>query len=414
MLKTEIQHKEIDVLNCIANLSQDEVFTQPKIANLILDQLPEDLWSNENATFLDPYCKTGVFLREITKRLDKGLSKKIQNREERINHIFEKQVFGIGTSELCALISRRTVYCARSANGVYSVADRVFNNEEGNIRFIDKRHVWDSKNQCKFCGASKKVYKRQEEKEKYAYPLLHNTNPERIFKMKFDVIIGNPPYQMKDGGNAASAVPIYQRFVEESIKLNPRFLCMIIPARWFSGGKGLEKFREKMIIDTRMKVLHDYLDHTDCFPDAEIKGGVCYFLWSRDYKGECDIFTHHSKDSKIDHMKRFLSNGGDTFIRYSPAVPIVENIKSFGGNSINKIISSRKPFDLPTNFDNYDEYGDIRIYAFKKNDGKIRKNRIKKNKNWIDKYKLFIPYAFGSGNSKEDKIKPILGKPGEI
>lgn len=400
-----------DVLSCLANLSNDEVFTPPEIVNQMLDMLPQELFQNPDTTFLDPACKTGVFLREIAKRLIKGLEPQFPDLQERIDHIFHKQLFGIAITELTSLLSRRGIYCSKYPNSEFSVSR--FDTAEGNIRYKRIPHTWKD-GKCIYCGASQKEYDRGGELETHAYEFIHTITPEKLFDMKFDVIIGNPPYQLSDGGNGASAKPIYHLFVEQAKKLKPRYLTMIIPARWYAGGKGLDNFRNNMLTDDRLRIIHDFVNASDCFTGVEIKGGVCYFLWDRDYHGDCTIISH-SGNKIISTMSRpLLEKNCDTFIRYNDAIQILHKVQALQEKTFDTIVSARKPFGFATDFRNYAKNVDmahcIKLYA-QKDIGYISRSQVEKNVEWIDLWKVYIPEAIGSGNMETDIVKPVLGEP---
>ena len=413
-----------DVLSCLANLSNDEVFTPPSLVNEILDMLPKKLWSNPDAKFLDPVSKSGVFIREMAKRLMKGLETKIPDKQQRINHIFSKQLYGIAITELTALLSRRSVYCSKIANGKYSIAE-IFNNEQGNIYYTRIQHTWHN-SKCTYCGASQDVYDREDALETYAYNFIHTDKPEKIFNMRFDVIVGNPPYQLNDGGGTgSSAIPLYHKFIEQAKKLNPKYLSMIIPSRWFTGGRGLDEFRNKMLNDKRISMLHDFPNASDCFPGVEIKGGVCYFLWDKDFKGKTKIFTHEGGNITSSSERNLLEKGAETFIRYNQAISILHKVQSFKEDSFSNIISANDPFGFDVRVDG--SYKRI-IPKFKKEAfknsikfyyngwqreglGYLAEDSIRKNKELVSNYKVLITKAWGIGSMGKDWLNPLIVEP---
>jgi site-specific DNA-methyltransferase (adenine-specific) len=403
-----------DVLTCLANLSNDEVFTPPKLANQILDTLPKEIWIDKNIKFLDPVSKSGVFLREIAKRLIIGLESQIPDLQTRINHILANQVFGIAITEITALISRRTLYCAKKANGKYSISSD-FADEIGNIKFDQTNHSWKN-DKCIFCGAGKLAYERGEELETHAYQFIHNNNPEKIFNMKFDVIIGNPPYQLETKGSGKQAKPIYQKFIEQAIKLNPRFLSMIIPARWYAGGMGLDEFRKKMLDDKKISNLVDFRNSRDVFPGVDVAGGICYFLWQRDYQGDCDV-AYFEDDKKISQKRKL--NEFNIFIRDNKAISIIRKIQNLNKNFLSEKVSAIRPFGLPTNYQ--PENKGIPCWFIQKIGKKYAKTEdVVDNNEYLNKWKLLIPKAPIAGQT--DFSKPVrfyhnknalIAKPGE-
>lgn len=433
-----------DVLTCIANLSNDEVFTPPEFANRMLDTLAEawaadrngaSLWADKAVRFLDPCTKSGVFLREITSRLTKGLADEMPNLEERVNHILTKQVFGIGITSLTSLLARRSLYCSKHAQGKHSIA-KGFDSDDGNIWFERTEHEWmDGK--CRYCGASQKTFDRGQGRETHAYAFIHTDDIKtRVAEligddMQFDVIIGNPPYQLDDGGYGMSAAPIYHLFVEQAKKLEPRYLSLVVPARWFAGGKGLDEFRESMLGDNRVRSIDDYLSAADVFPGVGLKGGVCYFLWDRDNPGPCRVTTRF-KDWPVSTATRpLLEEGVDVFIRFNEGLSILKKVVAVeNGDSqslslpdskrFDRLVSSRKPFGLETTFKGKAarRAGDVLVYQ-NGGTGYTPRRSITTGTELIDKWKIFAGYAApGTGNRDTYPHRiistPFIGEPGSI
>lgn len=433
-----------DVLTCIANLSNDEVFTPPELANRMLDIVAQtwaadhdgaDLWADPSVKFLDPFTKSGVFLREITTRLVKGLAGQIPDLQQRVNHILTQQVFGIGITRLTSLLARRSLYCSKWANGPHAVA-KGFTNEAGNVWFERTEHTWVN-GKCSYCGASQQALDRGGDMETHAYAFIHTDNIKtRIAElfgdaMQFDVIIGNPPYQLSDGGYGTSAAPIYQMFVEQAKQLEPRYLSMIIPARWFAGGKGLDDFRESMLSDDRLRSIDDYLSASDIFPGVGLKGGVCYFLWNRDHRGLCQV-SMHFKDWPVSKATRpLMEAGADVFIRFNEGVSILKKVMDYetgasgsvelpAGKKFDALVSSRKPFALETTFKGrkIKKADDLLIYQ-NGGTGYVSRDSISAGMEYVDAWKIYVGRAApGTGNRDTYPHRilstPFIGEPGSV
>lgn len=204
--------------------------------------------------------------------------------------------------------------------------------------------------------------------------------------MKFDVIIGNPPYQLSDGGNNASAMPIYQKFVQQAKKLNPRYLAMITPSRWFSGGRGLDAYRQEMLSDRRLRKIVDFEDAGECFPGVDMSGGVSYFLWDRTYNGKCTVVNMHNENSYS--VDRYIDKY-EILIRDNRSIPIVDRIvDKADGHFISSTVSSQRPFGLRT-FAKPTGKGDL-ILKWRDGKGPIERTDITAGQELIDKYKVIV------------------------
>tara|TARA_R110002072_G_scaffold179800_4_gene335895 strand:- start:2561 stop:4126 length:1566 start_codon:yes stop_codon:yes gene_type:complete len=410
-----------DVLTCIANLSNDEVFTPPEFANRMLDTVSAswaadhdgaDIWANRTVKFLDPFTKSGVFLREITKRLITGLENEIPNLQERVDHILTQQVFGIGTTQLTSLMARRSLYCSKLANGKHSVTRR-FNSEVGNIWFERTEHTWNAQGKCKYCGTNQASLDRGVDRESHAYAFIHTDNIKtRIAElfggdMQFDVIIGNPPYQLDDAGHGRSASPIYHRFVERAKELDPRYLVMVIPSRWLGGGKGLNQFRSTMLTDDRVRKLVDYENAQEVFPGVDFAGGVCYFLWDRDSHGQCEVTNVIGENHVV--ASRPLDEF-PTFVRNSAAVSIVRKVLSVNEQRMSEQVSSRKPFGIATNI-RPEKSGDL-ILRWEKGEGPYPTNKVTVGNDIVEKWKVITSYVAydHAGNPGKDGRRRVLSK----
>ena len=424
-----LQRRNPDVLTCIANLSNDEVFTPPEFANRMLDTLTEawsarnngaDLWADSTVRFLDPCTKSGVFLREITTRLVLGLAAQIPDLQQRVDHILTNQVFGIGITELTSLLARRSLYCSKSASGPHSVARR-FTNNSGNVWFARTEHAWVN-GRCKYCGASQETLDRGLEKETYAYAFIHNDDVNarvgELFggNMQFDVVIGNPPYQLDDGGYGTSAAPIYHLFVEKALALEPRFAVFVTPSRWMAGGKGLDKYRERMLGDKRLRNIVDFPKLYEAFPGVKIRGGISYFCWDNEHAGPCTINTIWDGQPTGPAVARYLDEF-DVLVRRNEAVPIVQKVRSMGEPTLERRVSSQKPFGLRTFFHGTPDAkrlkAPVKLFGSQKISW-VERSAIPSNAPWIDKWKVLMTRVQGTSAAVETKFlsKPLIAEPG--
>ena len=437
-----------DVLTCIANLSNDEVFTPPEFANQMLDTLAAawadandgaDIWANPDVTFFDPFTKSGVFLCEIVRRLTDGLILTIPDLAQRVDHILTHQVFGIGITQLTALLARRSVYCSKFANGPHSIA-KSFTTEDGNIWFERTEHTWSggkrefrvdpltseeitvyTNRKCLYCGAGEDDYARGDDLETHAYAFIHTDDIKaRIAElfgdnMQFDVIIGNPPYQLSDGGYGTSAAPIYQMFVEKALGLDPRFAVFVTPSRWFAGGKGLDEYRKKMLSDHRMHDIVDYPKLYEAFPGVKIRGGVSYFLWDREHDGPCTIQTMWDGQPVGAKVTRYL-DAYDVLVRRNEAIPILEKVRARQEPTLDARVSSQKPFGLRTFVHGKESDRGLRtpvkLYGSRRVSW-IDRSEIPVNDAWIDDWKVLTTRVQGTSAAIETKFlsKPIVAGP---
>lgn len=442
-----------DILNTLSSLSTDEVITPLRVVGPMLDGLStawaaehdgNSIWANEAVTFLDPATKSGVYLREIAGRLIAAHEPYVDEvaRQERVDHVLTRQVFGIGITQLTALLARRTVYCSKDASGPFSVSG-AFQEHAGNIWFERTGHTWTGGSprrfvhptddtetleypSCKYCPANRISYARGDVLETHAYAFTHNNdnNPTELIRrlfggdMHFDVIIGNPPYQLGDsGGDAVGgfAMPIYQKFVEAAKKLEPRYLTMITPTRWVAGGRNMAEFRAEMLSDHRIRSLVDYADSRHVFPStADIAGGVSYFLWDAAYDGPCEV-VNATANERSEPVARYL-NEWDVLIRNNRAVSIAHKVEKHAGTkNLGTRVSPIQPFSLRTDYRGRTSSAGmkfpVKLYQ-RGGTSFIERRDVPRNHEWIDEWKVFLSRAASEHGGQADKngLKRVFSK----
>ena len=454
--------ENFDILETITNVGNDEVFTPRKTCDMILDCLPKEVWHNPNYKWLNPATKNGIFEREIAIRLDEGLKDIIPDVETRRKHILQNMIFAFGQTKFTANVARRTLYYCSKANqkcdGIkasdghyvngYAIGNGGwFKDEEGNIKTPITKHDIDKKTKkCRYCGITHdSKYLDANQREQYAYEFIHVYHlplqrhlRDRFFggnkDMKFDIIVGNPPYQLSlgnDGGNSSKAKAIYHLFISQAIALNPKYICMIVPSRWMTKTtEGIsDDWVDEMLKKKNFVMVNDFDDAAICFPNNEIKGGVNYFLYNRDYQGPCKYIFHDSKTNKEYERVGLLDPmGAGIVIRDPKGLEIIERISLVEGkyyeyNNFSMLVSPKDFFTnkekLTSSWKEYkkekDSRHNIKYYVSKSFNeqpfGWIEESDIPKGMGTIKLHKVYIPAAGGSGNDEIILGTPIYGEP---
>lgn len=400
-----IRPNQPDVLEVIANLSSNEVFTPPRVVNAVLDLLPENVWTNPNLRWLDPGSKTGVFPREIAKRLMVGLEDEIKDEAERLHHILTNMVFAIAITDMTAMMTRRSLYCSKDASSDFAASS--FSTSAGNVWYERVEHSFDKKGRCTECGGTKDQLEKLN-RDNYAYAFIHAEGRTKFTKettMKFDVIVGNPPYQMDaDGGNRT--MPIYDQFIQEAKKIAPLYLAFIIPSRWIASGLGLGGFRQEMLNDARIRTIVDFPNAEEVFPGVgkSIKGGVMYFLWDRDYSGKCSTTLRRGLEVIGPHDR--VLNEYDVFVRDTRALSILTKVLKKKETSLTEFMAADKEFGMTSNFSGWNEkkaVNSVPIYLYKNGQriqGWMKRSGVAKSTELIDTWKVLVPQAGSDGGQR--------------
>ena len=359
-----------------SRLSDSEIVTPEIVTDKMINTLPDDA-INESTLLLDIASKQGEFVYAVYKKFGKDVA---------------NNFYSIPTSKIA-----------------YEFTRKVYKLLELNLDNIEQKYT---------------SYDLIEETDLIEDETIKFNNND----MKFDVIVGNPPYQESDGGAQASAKPIYHHFVNISKLLNPNYTCMIMPTRWYAGGKGLDSFRDQMLNDKNISELHDFLKPDIIFPNTNNRGGICFLLRDKNYNNSenlTKVYTYGNSLIPTLNSRNLKTEDSDILIRHGIAVEILQKVKSNEKfESFENIISSRKPFGLDGNvvknqsifrFTKKGLDSPILCYGRGKQVGYLNKDEITKNTNWIDKFKVYAPYANNIGTElNDDNLNAFVGKPNTI
>lgn len=395
-------------INKFNRMSDSEYITPSSVCNDMINMIERDKFVNiinKNGKFLDIAGKMAEFAVAI---YDRALKEKMSI--DRLNNI----IYTIPTSSMAYEFTRK-IYSILGLN-IENIAT-IFNAYDL-LRIVDNDNNIDIERIKKYILQNKKFCDIELKGNMFC--------KDGDDSMKFDLVIGNPPYQVSDGGAQASAKPIYQHFVKLSNELTNNFSSLIIPTRWFVGGKGLDEFREEMLEDRHIKELHDCLTPEDIFPNTNIRGGVCYFLRDNNYDNAeqlVRVITHQNSEITNNIVRPLKIDGLDFFMRDGKAIEIVRKIYESNFESCSKIISSRKPFGLEGTFikstkfhrDDNNLKEPIKCYGRAKIIGYIEKNIIKIHNDWVGKWKVMMPYANNIGTElNDDNLNTFVSEPNSV
>ncbi len=392
---------EEDIFELIPNQKTNQIFTPKKVVQMMINQLEEhdpSLFKRIDSTFIDLYMKSGMYITEIVKKLFTNTRKHYKSDEECLKHILENQVYGLAPTPILQGITQSYIFG-------FDVENKI-----SHKNFIQH----DITPEALQALAKKKLQE------------LLNINEN----MKFDTVVGNPPYQDNDGsgGQGSSAMPIYHHFVNSAKEINPRIINLIMPTRWYAGGKGLDDFRKQMLDDEHIVEIHDFLNPNIIFPSTNIRGGVCSVLWDNNYNNEKDlvkVVTYADSLTDKKELKRKLKfDGEDIFIRHIESLEIVKKIKSQKKfTSFEKYVSSRKPFGLDSKFDRTEDFHNTKdglknpiiCYAKRQEIGYVDNDKFNFDKNRLNSYKVFTSFANNIGTElNDDNLNTFIGHPKTI
>lgn len=384
-----------DIFDYIPPQKTNQIFTPRRVVKMMVDALEKEnpnIFKDKTKKFADLYVKSGLYITEIVKKLNEGLKDEIPNEQERIKWILENQVYACAPSNIIYNIAKNFIY------------NNVDNISTDNLIKVDTM--------------------KMAIEERLSTDIYQEFGDDTL---KFDVIIGNPPYQEEDGGAQSSARPIYHHFIQGAKELNPQYITYITPSRWFAGGRGLDSFRIEMLNDPHLKEIHDWLTPEDIFPNTNIRGGVNYFLWASDYNDSNIRFASYKNREKISDLERpLVIKGIDIFLRDNIGIKVLEKI--FGNNygkarTISEIVSPLRPFGFRGYFIDDERYKStpdnlkypIICYARGWKKGYIEKEIVEVRSEWIDQWKLFTPRANNIGTElSDDNFNIRIGDPGTI